>query len=193
MNQRVVHFFSIFGVASPILGILVISISLSLAPWFRWDQFALSNLGGTDDFGATIFNSGMLMTGSLMMLFSACLLEYTTGNKVGTLGAVIHFLGSICLLGIGFANINVEPWHWYSALGLFVSMPASTVLIGFFEFQGGKRFFPILALTCTIISYSIWLVKWPAIAIPEIISVLAITFWQILFALHIRTLTANTK
>jgi hypothetical membrane protein len=192
VNTKLVRLFAIFGMLAPILGIVIIFTSITIAPAFKWDKNAISDLG-VGGFEAVIFNSGMGMTAAVMMLFSACLFEYTKDSGIGLAGAAIHLAGSISLLGVGIANKNVEPWHMVAAISLFVAMPLSSLLMGFYQYKRGDYIFPILAAICTLIAIGVWFAKLPSIAIPEIISISAMTVWQILFAYWIRTRTHDSE
>lgn len=192
MNTKLVRLFATFGMIAPLLGIVIIFTSITIAPTFRWDKNAISDLG-VGEFEAVIFNSGMGMTAAVMMLFSACLFEYTKGSNIGLAGAAIHLAGSICLLGVGIANKNVEPWHLIAAIGLFVTMPLSSLVMGFYQYKRGGLIIPILATICVAVAIGAWFVKWSSIAIPEMVSIIAMTIWQILFAYWIRIRTHDSE
>ncbi len=192
MNTKLVRLFATFGMLAPILGLIIIFTSITITPAFKWDKNAISDLG-VGGFEAVIFNSGMGMTAAVMMLFSACLFEYTKGSYTGLAGAAIHLAGSISLLGVGIANKNVEPWHMVAAISLFVSMPLSSLMMGLYQYKRGDFIFPILAAICAAVAIGVWFVNWPSIAIPEIISISAMTIWQILFSYWIRIRTHDSE
>jgi hypothetical membrane protein len=192
VNTKLVRLFAIFGMLAPILGIVIIFTSITIAPAFKWDKNAISDLG-VGGFEAVIFNSGMGMTAAVMMLFSACLFEYTKGSNIGLAGAAIHLVGSISLLGVGIANKNVEPWHLVAAISLFVAMPLSSLVMGLYQYKRGDYIFPILAVICSAVAIGVWFAKWPSIALPEMISISSMTVWQILFAYWIRLRTHDSE
>ena len=192
MNTKLVRLFAIFGIFAPIFGLFIIFTSITIAPSFHWDKNAISDLG-VGGFEAVFFNAGMGMTAAVSLLFSACLFEYSRESNIGMVGASIHLVGSFCILGIGIANKSVEPWHLVAAIGLFVCMPLSTIVMGFYQFKRGDRILPILATFCVLISLCVWFIKWPSIAIPEMISILSMTLWQISLANWIRDKTRDSE
>ena len=72
-----------FGTFSSIIGAIMILFSVSLTPGWGLSQ-PLSYLG-SEGFGSVIYNSGLLMTGSLAMLYAAGLFEFTKDDIVGQL------------------------------------------------------------------------------------------------------------
>ena len=55
--------FGIIGIASPIIGLLAVLVSISISPWFDWPINSLSDLGveqqGGTQIAIWIFNGGM--------------------------------------------------------------------------------------------------------------------------------------
>jgi len=180
MNLKVIGLAGFFGIVAPLFGLLIIISSILLAPWFSWTGNALSDLGGTNGFGAVVFNSGLAMTGALMMMFSTGLFELTKGDVVGQVGSVVYLLSAILLIAIGVVNITIEPWHLYVSIGFFVALPLSAILTGIFCFRKKMRFYTLLSLGTAVLAAVIWILPWSAVAIPEALSVAYLGVWQIL-------------
>ena len=57
---------SIAGIASPIIGILMVLLSIYFSPWFNWQENALSDLGveqaGGTQIAIYLFNIGMILS-----------------------------------------------------------------------------------------------------------------------------------
>ncbi len=181
MNLKVLKLTGFFGMITPLFGFLIIATSIWLAPWFSWTTNALSDLGA-EGMESVVFNSGLPMTAALMMMFSAGLFEMTRGDLVGQVGSVLHLAASFLLIGIGVANINVEPWHYYVSVGFFVALPLAVVAVGLFCFRKGMRFYALLAWGTAALAAGVWLLPWPSIALPEALSVSYVSVWQILLA-----------
>lgn len=182
MNLKVLRMAGFFGIVAPLFGLLIIGSSIWLSPWFSWTGNALSDLGGTDGFESTVFNSGLAMTAALMLMFSTGLFEMTKGDIIGQVGSGVHLLASALLLGIGLVNITVEPWHNYVSIGFFVAFPLSAVIIGYFCFRKRMRFYTLLAWGTAVLATVIWFLPWGSIAIPEALSVSYLAVWQVLLA-----------
>ena len=182
MNLKVLRLAGFFGIFAPLFGLLIIAMSIWLAPWFSWTGNALSDLGGVEGFEAIVFNSGLAMTAALMMMFSTGLFEMTKGDLIGQIGSGFHLLTSLLLLAIGLVNITIEPWHLYVSVGFFVAFPLSAVIIGFFCFRKKMKFYTLLAWGTAILAAIIWFLPWGAMAIPEALSVIYLGVWQLILA-----------
>ncbi len=182
MNLKTLRLTGFFGLAAPVLGLIIVASSILMAPWFSWTGNALSDLGGTEGPESILFNAGLPMTAALMMMFSGGLFEMTKGNIVGQVGSGFHLAASFLLAGIGVANITIEPWHYYVSVGFFVTLPLSAVLVGYFCFKNKMRYYTLLSWGTAALAGAIWLLPWGAIAIPEALSVSYIGVWQMLLA-----------
>ena len=182
MNFKVLRLAGFFGIFAPLFGLLIIAMSIWLAPWFSWTGNALSDLGGVEGFEAIVFNSGLAMTAALMMMFSTGLFEMTKGDLIGQIGSGFHLLTSLLLLAIGLVNITIEPWHLYVSVGFFVAFPLSAVIIGLFCFRKKMKFYTLLAWGTAILAAIIWFLPWGAMAIPEALSVIYLGVWQLILA-----------
>ena len=71
LNVKIMKMAGFFGVVAPVLGFAMIFLAIRASPWFSWTANALSDLG-VSGFGSVIFNSGLAMTGALMMIRRDC-------------------------------------------------------------------------------------------------------------------------
>ena len=178
MNYRILRLAGFFGILSPLVGFGMVALSISFAPWFSWTGNALSDLGA-EGLESVIFNSGLPMTGALMMMFSTGLFEMSKKNIVGTIGSVLHLLAAFFLVAIGVANINIRPWHLYVSVGFFVTLPLCLITIGVFHYMGKMKFFTLIAWAMALLAGVIWIYPWKAVAIPEALSAAFVSVWQI--------------
>ncbi len=191
MNLKVLRLSGFFGILAPIFGLMLVGMSIWLSPWFSWTGNALSDLGGTDGFEAVVFNCGLAMTSALMMMFSVGLLEMTKGDTVGQVGGGVNLLASVLLLAIGLVNITMEPWHTYVSVAFFVALPLSAIIIGYFCFRKGMRFYTLLGWGTAVLAMVIWFLPWSAVAIPEALSVSYLAVWQMLLSYWMYTRTED--
>jgi hypothetical membrane protein len=182
MNLKVLRLAGFFGIVTPLFGLIIIGMSIWLAPWFSWTGNALSDLGGAEGFVAIVFNSGLAMTAALMMMFSTGLFEMTKGDIIGQIGSGVHLLSALLLLAIGLVNITIEPWHLYVSVSFFIAFPMSALIIGYFCLRKQMRFYTLLGWGTAILAGVIWLLPWGAAAIPEALSVSYMSIWQIILA-----------
>jgi hypothetical protein len=138
VNTKLVRLFGWFGIVTPVLGFTMIFLAISTAPWFSWQGNALSDLG-VEGLTAAIFNGGLVMTGSVMAVFSLSVYEFGKEDRLGKVGFVLLLLACILLLGIGVfpetagdiqdagATESGAPWaslrgRWPSRSGPFPGM-----------------------------------------------------------------------
>ena len=109
MNIKIIRVMARFGTASPVIWAIIILISISMTPGWSMSQ-PISDLG-SEGFGSVLFNSGLLMAGSLAMIYAAGLFEFTKGDIVGQIGsaAFLIYALSTCILGI--AVIDLGDFH----------------------------------------------------------------------------------
>jgi len=182
MNLKVLRLSGFLGIVAPLFGLMIIIMSIWLAPWFSWTYNSLSDLGATDEFVSVVFNSGLAMTAALTMMFSAGLFEMTKGDGVGVVGSVANLISAVFLIAIGVVNESIEPWHNYVSLGFFIMLPVSAVLIGFFLFRHHMRFYTLLSWGAAVLAIVIWVLPWNAVSLPEALSVSYMGIWQILMS-----------
>ena len=92
----------ICGILIPVVVFTSILLALAGAPWFRWTNNALSELG-VEGVSAFFFNNGLILGGILAFIFSIGLMR-TLKKKTG---AYILAASSLALIGVGlFAVIS---------------------------------------------------------------------------------------
>jgi hypothetical membrane protein len=77
--------FEYLGVASGLIGWIVILAAKSRNSWFVFSKHALSDLGGPIASNAWIFNKGMMLTGFLIVFYGVYLISISQ-NKLSTVG-----------------------------------------------------------------------------------------------------------
>jgi hypothetical membrane protein len=181
MNVKIVRLMGKFGFLSPLVGLIMILLSIINNP--EWDiRFqTLSDLGRSG-FGSVLFNSGLLMTGAIMLLFTNGLFELTKGDNKGQIGSILYFGVSLVICALGVATINIQPIHNYLSITLFGLIPLSMGIFSIFLYERDMRRYAIVSSVCFLISAGIWGVGGKVNAIKEIIAVTALALWQITLA-----------
>ena len=90
----------ICGITSPIIAFATIALSISLHPWFRWADNALSDLGAIGVHYNIIFNLGLILAGIFGLVFTLGL-PWNIKRKMGLAGVVFFGAGIISLIMIG--------------------------------------------------------------------------------------------
>lgn len=177
MNTKVLRLAGFFGLAAPLLGFAMVFFAINASPWFSWTNNALSDLG-VDGFGSAQFNSGLVMTGSLMIMFFLGLNALTSGSRVGRAGAYLFLAGSIFLVGIGVFNETFGRIHFYFSAAFFISLTVSILTFGVFMLRNGSTSLALLSFVAGIVTPIAWSLPWKGAAIPEAISASAYGIWS---------------
>ena len=178
MNVRILRLCGFFGMLTPVVGFIMVFLAISQAPWFSWTLNALSDLG-VDGFEAVLFNSGLPLTGAVMMMFSAGLFELTKGSTVGRAGSAVHFASAVLLILIGVINETIEPWHYVVSFAFFASLAVMLAIMGVYHWRTNMKRFTILAWSAAALGVVIWMLPWRGVALPEAISAVCVSVWQV--------------
>ncbi len=177
MNKKIC---ALFGVVSPPVAYASIGVSIALSPWFSWEKNALSDLGHAFKSGvAPIFNFGLLLTGFLVIIYAVTTLRgyarWTSYSLV--ISAFMLQLVAVFDEVYGFL-------HFVVSLLFFVSLGLATLV---YAVERRSR----LAAIGFIIGLFAWVFYWAEIyragvAVPEIISSVAVMPWIVSSALSIK-------
>lgn len=165
------------GVATPVVALSCIFLSISMSPWFSWSANALSDLGVGET--AWVFNSGLMAGGILAMVFAAGLLTTFKRRTLGRVGAVLLFLDAIALFGIGVFSEAAGDIHSYFSVAFFVLFPLSLFLLGAGAVMAGSKKFGSFTIVDGILAALPWAFGWDGVAIPEAVSGFVASIWVI--------------
>jgi hypothetical membrane protein len=177
VNVRIVRLMGFFGVAAPVIGALMIFISVQYTPGWSPADGTLSQLGA-EGFGAVMFNSGLLMTGATMMLFSSGLFEVAKGDRRGQVGAATHLAASVLTVALGVATVEHQPIHDFLALMLFVLMPLGMIAYSVHLWSRGLRAHAALGLLGGLVGIAAMELGGPLNALKEMASAGSLGLWQ---------------
>jgi hypothetical membrane protein len=177
LNVKLVRLFGWFGIVTPVLGFTMIFLAISTAPWFSWQGNALSDLG-VEGLTAAIFNGGLIMTGSVMAVFSLSVYEFGKEDRVGRAGFRLLLLACIFLLGIGVFPETMGGIHMQFSVAFFVTLPVSIIINGAYLIGRGNRELGALGIAAGAIAIAIWTLPWDGVAIPEAVSAASAGVWS---------------
>jgi hypothetical membrane protein len=178
------------GFFGPLIALVCIMVAILLSPGFDWFVNALSDLGHYTRIdlgpykllGAIVFNSGLIITGLLMLYYATWFIRKTTDmiTKVGVIPLIISLL---FLISIGIFSENFGELHYWVSVGFFLTFPFSMWLIGigWLRFHS-LRWFCILSLIIPFISVFMWMDYlngtsiWQQ-AVPEIVTAFSAIIW----------------
>jgi len=177
MNVRIVRLMGFFGVAAPIIGAFMILLSVQYTPGWSPSEQTLSQLGA-EGFGAVLFNSGLLMTGATMMLFSTGLFEVSKKDLRGQVGAATYLGASVLTVVLGVATVNHQPIHDFLSLMLFVLIPLGMIAYSIHLWSKGMRAHAALGLLGGAMGIAVMEVGGPVNALKELASAGSLGIWQ---------------
>jgi hypothetical membrane protein len=135
-----------------------------------------------------IFNSGLLMAGSLAMLFAAGLFEFTKGDTIGQIGSAAFLGYAISTCAVGVVIIDLGALHDQFATALFSMIPVSAALVSYSLYKMGLMKHASLGALAAMIGVVPWVMGGPVNAVKEIIAILPFSVWQIALGLHMHGL-----
>lgn len=174
------------GVASALLPYLFILISIAESPWFNIYNNALSDLGNYRNAPiAYVYNSGLVVGGVLIILFSCLVCYYNRKRSFYTWAALLGAAGVFLAL-IGVFPENAGPIHGELSLGFFALIAISLLVYSYLSWPVGSPGTGALALILGIASVIVWMAHWPwtGVAIQESVTSAFAAIWLLSVSLH---------
>ena len=162
---------------APFIASLMIYVSAGSTPGWSLTEQTLSQLG-SGDFGAVLFNSGLAMAGSVMLLFGAGLYEFSDGDTVGRIGTALYLLSSGIVIGLSLATVEVQPIHDLAATTLFYALPLSAAVSSVYAWRKGLKPYAVIGFAAAAISVGVLVVAGSVTALYELMALAPIGLWQ---------------
>lgn len=177
------------GVFSPIIALLLLTLAIAQSPWFSWGINALSDLGVSNV--ANVFNSNLILTGFLSIIFAVGLIESMRKRWLGLVGTFLLISSYICLIAIGVFPESAGRIHTYVSVAFFALEPMALFLIGATLIKSSEYVTGLLTILLAASAVGIW-VFWfqgppPHIGIakPELASSITFSIWSIFFGIRL--------
>jgi hypothetical membrane protein len=162
---------------------------LAIASWapFNWVNNALSDLGVQNGITPIIFNSGLVISGFLFVIFASGLFPFIGKRLVGKVGAAVFILASGALIGIGIFNESFSPAHYIFSVAFFMLFPISMlILVGAFWIESKHRL-SMFTLALSLAAAAPWVLQFTVqyvsnVAVPEFVSGLLGAAWTIVLS-----------
>jgi len=183
VNVKIIRVMARFGTPSPVIGAIIILLSISMTPSWSLNQ-PLSDLG-SDGFGSVIFNSGLLMAGSLAMLYAAGLFEFTKGDIVGQIGSTSFLIYAISACVLGIAVIDLGDLHNQISTLLFVMIPVSAAMLSYSLYKMGLTRYAAVGAIATIFGVIPWIMGGSIDAVKELVALFPFGVWQVALGLYL--------
>lgn len=188
-QQALIRFARISGIIGSILPLILIFTATILEKTFSWNRNALSDIGVSQT--AWLFNSTLIVSGLLNLLFSLGLRSYLGKNRRLKIGTSLVITGNVCLALVGVLTEDYIIPHSIVALGFLLLTPIGIIYIG--STEKGNQFgkvsliLGIIALLALVvlplIAYILNLQI--GIAVPEFSESLMLSIWTFLVSLRL--------
>jgi len=188
MNVKIVKVLAKYGAFSSVLGAFMIGVTITMTENWSFSQNTFSELGVMGAGAAILYDSGLLMAGALAMLLAAAFFEYTKDDIIGQVGSAIFlaFSVSVCVLGVSI--IDLGDWVKYVSPAVYVMIPLSSALLGYYLYKKGLKTHAGLGLVSVAIGAAIWAMGGPVNALNQTIALAPFSIWQIYVGLHLSKL-----
>ena len=155
---------------------------------FSWELNALSDLGVISGVTSYFFNFGLIIGGFLCLIFALGLFFIFNKKKFGRISVCFFLLSCCFLIAIGLFPENVKPIHYLVSVAFFLFLPISLILVSSTFYFDNKLSWAFFSIIIAIITSVPWILTFStdvfkAVAIPEIISGLAVSVWIIIMGL----------
>ncbi|MEM1574812.1 MAG: DUF998 domain-containing protein [Nitrososphaerota archaeon] len=172
----------ICGIISIIIAYSSIIFSIIISDWFSWKNNALSDLGAREP-SAIIFNTGLILSGFFLILFSLSLYNFFKG-LLSKIGIFLFLLTAISLSLIGIFPETAGKIHLYVSIMFFAFSPLSFIFLGISSILLKMKKYGFFTIIIAILMIITWLIPWKSIgvygvAIPEFISSIFASIWAI--------------
>lgn len=174
------------GIIAPIIAFSCILTALASYPAFSWTNNALSDLGIIPGITGPLFNFGLCASGFLGFNFAIFgLLTCIGKNWVGKIGAITYAAATIALIAIGVFNESYSGTHFAVSVAFFMLTPIALFIITCAYWLAQNRRIAVFTALAGIAAALPWLLLFafsyvPNVAIPEFISGLAVSVWNII-------------
>jgi len=201
MNSKNVTWLRISGVSgilAPIVAFTCIFLAIAYSPQFNWTKNALSDLGIQEGVTAILFNSGLILSGFLALVFAFGLFFLLQEKAIGRIGASIFILDTLALIAIGVFPENVKPTHYYASVAFFMLFPISMFFIVAAFLQMSEVKMGLFTLLTAVVAAVVWMIQFsiklvPKVAIPETVSAISASVWSIFLGFKMLRQSSHSK
>ena len=174
----------ISGIIAPLMAFTLILLAIAYSPDFSWTENALSDLGVQGGITAVLFNTDLIITGVLAILFATGLFRFLRENLLGRISALVLVLDALALTAIGVFPENVEPIHYYASVTFFALLPTSMLFLGAAFLRTPRTKLGFFTFIAAIVAAVVWAIPFgEGVAIPETLSGVSASAWAIVLGI----------
>ena len=169
----------ISGIIAPPIAFTLILLAIAYSPNFSWTENALSDLGIQEGVTAVLFNTVLIISGVLAILFTTGLFKFLQENLLSRIGAFVLTLSAFALTAIGVFPENVKPIHFYASVTFFTLFPLSMFFLSASFLRTSKMKLGFFTFIVAIVTAIVWTIPFgKGVAIHETLSGLSASAWS---------------
>jgi hypothetical membrane protein len=147
-------------------------------PWFSLSSMALSDLGGPMAADAWIYNSGLVLSGVLVILYSIALLLLARG-KLQVIGGSYLSIAGLFLAMIGIFPAGTRP-HVFVSTYFFVQAFLGVLVLGLAELKENRRV-ALSLIAIFLLSLLGSVARWTSVALQEVYEISLLTAFVVVY------------
>ncbi len=188
MQEIWIKLFGLCGILAPVVALIFIGAAIMMHPEFNFPDYALSYLGALKTPHHIVYNVGMVLTGSMGILFSFGVPRLVNG-KIGIIGILVFVAGFFSLILVGVFPGGTSP-HNAVSMAFFTLSTFGILIVAFDQLlkQPTRPWGVLLLAVISLGLVSATLVgKIPHLgaAIPETIGAWGFSEFSIIFGLRL--------
>jgi hypothetical membrane protein len=173
------------GILTPIVAFSCIALAIACYPPFSWTDNALSDLGFDKGISSVVFNSGLIISGILALVFASSLPKSLPNKTLARIGIFLFALDTIALTAIGVFPENIKPTHFYVSVAFFALFPPAMFAIGTVFLQTADTKMGLFSFFAAAFAIVVWAIQFTVgfgknVAIPETLTALSVSAWAMI-------------
>jgi len=168
------------GIASQVIGVTALTVSVFISPWFSWRKDHLSAFG-VDSSDQLIYNSGLILAGILGVIFAIGLGRYFLSGRLGQVGTGGLILGSAAVFTMGVFPRNWDFIHGASTVSFFVCISLGLAIAGAAAINASQMAWGVLTVAAGVLMAAFQLIPGPLAggAIAQVLACVPWSLWTI--------------
>lgn len=177
--NKILKFGAVSGIALPVLFGIVLTVAISLNPWFSFYRNALSDLGSLKVPTRYVFNCGLILMGLFGIPFSLATVRYFESTAMHIFTVAMAFLIAVGIFPEEYGKVHSIP-----AVLLYVFSLAGIFYAGILLKKRGELWFSTVSIAGSVITFVLMVltVGKTGLAIPEMIGAVFILSWIVIIS-----------
>ncbi|NJE08168.1 DUF998 domain-containing protein [Thermococcus sp. M39] len=173
-SNKIFRIGAVSGIALSVLFVIVLTIAISLNPWFSFYKNALSDLGSLKVPTKYIFNCGLILMGLSGIVFSLAAVKYFDS-------AVMHILtiAMIFLIAVGVFPEEYGKIHSIPAILFYLLSLAGIFYAGILFKERKEKMLSLFSMVGSVVTFILVIstLGKVGLAVPEMIGAVFILSW----------------